>query len=805
MLLARAAATLVLALLLASGAGAATRGQTSTSLAAPTSLHGFLLRADEPAQDTFTRTPSFAWRPVAGVNRYEFQLGTSRTFASGGLLARKTTRTPAVSLAIALPWITGTPYSLYARVRGLAPDGTTTPWSTAFGFNMRWTSMPTPLAAAPGLIRWTPVDGATAYQVWYIEPNKVFKTQTTVADEREYYTLHQGAAWTATVHWRIRALRTLYGSAHNGLPVVSAGPWSPVYTSTNTPFASGALSTVETISDTTSTAAVPAAHHVMPAFAFSGDVGLDGTDSEFYRVYVATDRDCVNVVFRGAIVGSPAYAPRWNGTLALPTGITQLADRTIFLPPGSEGLTLMTDGTSVVANEAQGSGENTISSGEDDSPANGDTDTPPTDTKVTGPAPKFPQATLTVDPANVGPPVDLWDTDWPTGRYYWTVVPVAAHVTTTLTTTLGAAASTGATTITVGAVDQLAVGNVLLIGTGPAQESVTVVSSTGSSVTVSPALSKSHGVGDAVVRSGGSLTYTDLELPQDACASGRVLTFGKTGEPAAASNGNLPFASGLSPDGRLVSASSSKPSFYGTPLVSWEPALAASAYEVQWSKTAYPFVTVTTPILTYGTSAVLPLTPGKWWYRVRGLNLALPAGARAMAWSTALPVVVAKPTFKIVGGASGSSTRTTSTTRRFDKGAFTIALPKTWHERNARDTVYLFVASDPSAHNGFHANVNVLSASGRGRRTFTKWSNDLSAQLRRVASSAVSTRVVDEPGGTAVLLTYRVRGSGGKLLNVYQYAFDAGAQAYLVTFVAPAPTAKRYTKAFAKSAASFSY
>jgi hypothetical protein len=648
MFLARPAAIFALALLLASGAGAATRSQSEASLAAPQKLHGFLLRANEPTRDTFTRTPSFAWQPVMGANRYEFQLASSHTFASGALLARKTTRAPAVSLAVALPWVTGTPYSLYARVRGIAPNGSSTPWSALFGFNMRWTNLPTPLPAAPGLIRWTPVDGATAYQVWYQEPDKIFKTQTTVADEREYYTLHQDAKWTATVHWRIRALRTLYGNVRNGLPAVSYGPWSPTYTSTNTPFTSGPLSTVETISDTTSTAATPAAHHVMPAFAFSGDTALDGTDQELYRVYVATDRDCVNVVFRGAIVGGPAYAPRWNGTLALPSDMTQLAARTTFLAPGSEGLTSMADGTAVVANESQAPGENTISSGEDDSPANGDTDTPPADTKVAGPAPKLPQATLSVDKGNVGPPVDLWDTDWPTGRYYWTVVPVDFYVKTTLTTTLGATAAGGATTITVAAGDQLVVGDVLLIGTGPAQEKVTVVSATGSSVTISPALGNSHGTGDTVVRSGGSLTYKDHELPQDACAAGRVLTFGKTGEPTLASVGNSPFVSGLSPKGQLTSPTRSLPAFYGAPLVSWQPALAASAYEVQWSKKRYPFVAVATPILTYGTSATLPLTPGHWWYRVRGINLSLPAGARAMTWSQAVPVVIAKPKFKLV-------------------------------------------------------------------------------------------------------------------------------------------------------------
>jgi hypothetical protein len=651
---ARPAAVVLLALLIVSGAGATTRTQ-SASLTAPKNLHGFLLRANEPSRDTFTRTPSFAWQPVAGANRYEFQLGTARTFGSGALLARKTTRTPAVSLAIALPWITGTPYSLYARVRGLAPNGRTTAWSTPFGFNMRWMNLPTPLDGAPGLIRWTPVDGATAYQVWYLDPNLIFRTQTTVADEREYYTFHHDPTWTGTVHWRIRAIRALYGvdvanNARNGLPATSYGPWSSVYTSTNTPFTTGALHSVETISDAISTGAAPAAHHLMPAFSYSGDTGLGGTATELYRIYVATDKDCVNIVFRGAVVGSPAYAPRWNGTLGLPgTSAAELADRTRFVVAGSEGLTTMADNTPVIANESVAPNAldlGPISSGEDDSPANGDTDGPPStpETAISN----FTPATLAVDKANVGPPVDLWDTDWPTGRYYWTVVPVGIHEKGALSTTLSATASTGATTISVAAGDQLTVGDVLTIGTGPAQETVTVVSASGGSVTISPVLANTHGVGDSVLRTGGSLTFQDLELPQDACAAGRILTFGKTGQPTLSSSGNSPFVSGLSPTGKLTSPLRSQPTFYGTPLISWQPALAASAYEVQWSKTRYPFVAAATPILTYGTSATLPLTPAHWWYRVRGINLALPAGARAMAWSHALPVRVAKPKFALV-------------------------------------------------------------------------------------------------------------------------------------------------------------
>ncbi len=660
---ARLTITVLLSLLVVSGATAATRSQTAT-LAAPQDVRGFLLRADEPSADTFTRTPSFAWKPVAGAQRYEFQLSTARTFASGALLVRKSSTAPAMSLTTALPWISGTPYSLYARARGVAPDGTPGPWSTSFGFNMRWTSMPTPLAAPSGLIRWTTVDGANAYQIWFLDLNKIIKTQTNVADEREYYTFHQDPKWTGVVHWRIRAVRSLYGlnsgATRNGLPATSYGPWSPPYSSTNTPMVYGPLQQIETISDNTSTVATPAAHHLMPAFVYSGDVGSDGTSNELYRIYVSTDRDCVNIVFKGAIVGGPAYAPRWNGTLSLPRDIAGLlADRTSYVASGDEGLTTMADYTAVTPNEAMLNADaGAITSGEDDSPSNGDTGggadptappAPPAGTTPTGtPKVSFPPASLAVDPVDIGPAVDLWDTDWPTGRYFWTVVPVGIFTKATLTTTLSALAATGATSVTIAATGALAVGDVLTIGTGPAAESVSVVAASGSTVTVSPALRNTHGAGDTVTRAGGSLTYRDLELPQDVCNAGRVLSFGKTSEPALASTKNSPFASGLSPTGKLVSATTTKPSFYGPPLVSWQPTLAAAAYEVQWSKSRYPFITAATPILTYGTSAMLPLTAGTWYYRVRGINLSLPSGARAMAWSDAQPIVVAKPKFKIV-------------------------------------------------------------------------------------------------------------------------------------------------------------
>ena len=54
--------------------------------------------------------------------------------------------------------------------------------------------------------------------------------------------------------------------------------------------------------------------------------------------------------------------------------------------------------------------------------------------------------------------------------------------------------------------------------------------------------------------------------------------------------------------------------------------------------------------MTFGTSAVLPLTPGTWYYRVRGFDFSLRTGSQQMTWSDPAKIVVAKPKFKIVPG-----------------------------------------------------------------------------------------------------------------------------------------------------------
>jgi hypothetical protein len=567
----------------------------------PQGLKGFLLRTDESTKHEFNRTPSFAWLPVRGALRYEFELATTRSFtessivwsnandefvdaapatppagsgtSSGGTSGTTATaaekakalyanlRSPAVSIDVALPWITGTPYALYAHVRAIRKDGVTS-WSTPYGFNVRWASIPRDLNSPnPGLVRWSPVEGATAYQVWMFGAKKTFMTTTNVADARDLYTFHRtNPFFMGAITFRVRAQRTLYGEVVSGLPATTWGPWSPIYTDVQPPLSLGSLWNIGTVSDIQTDASSPRPHALTPGFVFGGDHGgpmdfAGGTQAELFRVYVATDEDCVNIVYRGAIVGSPAYAPRTTGPLQLPIDTTTVtAARGNTLDHGAEGETLALDGADSVTNE------------ETAAPAAGSA------------APAAPASTPAAK-------VDLPDTAWPTGGYYWTVVPVVVEPKPTAVPPLPGAAV--------------------------------------------------------------PIRYRETELPQDACQSGRVMRFGKATPPVITSS-SRPFSSGLSPTGRLTSANGSKPSFYGTPLVAWESVVGAQEYEVQWSASANPWRPVGS-LKTPATSSLLPLEPGTWYYRVRGYNYALLKRPQ-MAWSPPAALRVSKPKYSVVKG-----------------------------------------------------------------------------------------------------------------------------------------------------------
>jgi hypothetical protein len=631
------------------GVVSAADAATPVKGAAPAHLHGFLLRADEPVENSFPRTPSFAWQPVPAAVRYQFELSTSSSFRDNGLLYNATNlTTPVAAPQLTLPWITGHPHALFARVRAIKRSSST-PWSAPFGFDMEPADAPKPLQSEPGLLRWTPIEGADMYQVWLIDINnptaKMEMSLTNVLDEREFYTFHRSASWTGTIRWRIRALRMDNdpSARQNGLPAVAYGPWSPVYASMNPAYKTGQIALGDTVSDVVATGGDDsAAHRLMPGFTFTGDTTLDGTKAELFRVYVFTDRQCLNRVYTSAIVGGPAYAPRPYGPLALPSNPTALPSaRASYLRDGSEPDSFSFDGAELKSTESEPSATPTTAV-----PA--DSDATSTTSAPAGPS----QLKFSGD---LGAPVDLWDTEWPSGGYYWTVIGVAAVSPGAITTATASVSAVGSVSTT--AIDGagFSTGDTVLIGNAGNQESATIVTASGANLGFASPLKFAHGPGEPIVRTGGNLQYEDLELPQDVCASGRVKRFGKNSEPSLTAAGEL-FASGLSPSGRLTAGKTSS-AFYGNPLVAWTPALGASAYEVQWSKTRYPFTPQPNPqnqgalgTMTLGTSVVLPLPVGTWWYRVRGFNLNLPTGAQQMSWSDPSKIVVARPKFKVVGG-----------------------------------------------------------------------------------------------------------------------------------------------------------
>jgi hypothetical protein len=576
--LSRLVACAALAAVIASVPVAAGSRAAKPELPAPTGLKTFLKTLGEQRSTTatgipeFSRTPAFAWAPVRGATRYEFELSTSPltpgagfNSANGLVWSSGKLETPAASIPVALPWITGEPASLYWHVRAFA-GGKTSSWSATQSFNMRWADVPKQLAVTqPGYVRWSQVDGATSYQVWWVKANKVIATTTNVADQREFYAFHDDPAWTGDVQWRVRAVRQVYGQIKNALPAVSYGPWSPVYQSVNAsnPLTTGtAVTPVATVSDVVSETGKPRVHGLMPAFLFSGN---GDTNYGLHRVYVFSDRDCVNVVFRGAIVAGPAYAPRTTGPLDLPSSEAALVEDapSMFLKDGDEGKTFAADTDAVTTSEKVKTGGTTGSDGT---------------TAAAGAASGAPKAAAKID---------LWDRSWPSGRYYWTVVPVRAEIT---------------------------------------QEGV---------------------------------EYHETELPQDACqgqpATGgqpavapRMLVFGKhSTEPKPTGGKSVPYATGLSPNGRLVSASRGKVSFYGSPLVAWSAAPSASTYVVEWSKTKYPW-RPTGRVRTPATSAILPLEPGTWYYRSRGVHDTIP-GNPTLQWSSVAKIRIAAPTFAIKG------------------------------------------------------------------------------------------------------------------------------------------------------------
>jgi hypothetical protein len=139
-----------------------------------------------------------------------------------------------------------------------------------------------------------------------------------------------------------------------------------VFSTVNNALSDGTLAPTDTVSDTwDKIGSKPAAHFLTPGFAWAPSApvtgpGLADPGSSLYRVYIFSDSDCVNRIFTGSIVGSPAWAPRAvGGPMDLPTDTQALSDDQAAPPyltaPGSEGNAYDAAGALVQSNEVPGS------------------------------------------------------------------------------------------------------------------------------------------------------------------------------------------------------------------------------------------------------------------------------------------------------------------------------------------------------------------------------------------------------------------------------------------------------------------
>src|SRR5262249_43249374 len=152
---------------------------------------------------------------------------------------------------------------------------------------------------------------------------------------------------------------------------------------------------------------------------------------------------------------------------------------------------------------------------------------------------------------------------------------------------------------------------------------------------------------------------------------------------------------------------------------------------------------------------------------------------------------------------SDTGKTSTSTMRRYEKKSFGLAVPRAWQELEEKSATVLFGARDPQGFGGYHANVSVVVGARRGSPAASQGAQALEPEFEHAEHASVSTQVVKEPAGAAVLIAFRLN-LAGTLVSFRGYAFDAGDRGYLVGFSIPASAQARYAKTIAASAASFS-
>ena len=352
----------------------------------------------------------------------------------------------------------------------------------------------------------------------------------------------------------------------------------------------------------------------------------------------------------------------------------------------------------------------------------------------------------------------------------------------------GGGAAIGGTILNVAGTTGFAVGDVVIVGnTGITTETVSVTAVTASTITITPALKASYGPGETVVRVGGTLEYKDAELAQDTCAAGRVLRFGKESEPTLTAGGEA-FASG-SDTGGQARLGRRAPRLLRLPARRLDGrtrrrglrgAVEQDAQAVQArGRSGHDLAA---GMMTMNTSAVLPLEPGTWYYRVRGYDYSLPEGAQAMSWSALQQIVVTRPVFAVVGEDPSEKTGETRTLTSRSAG-LSIKLPSSF--RQASRTTSAAGGYRPlgrpgsslrlSAREARGATLFVQTAPDRSTSSHAEWVRKARTSAARAGASRCSQ--VSLAAGAAV----RCSGTKGSQASVV-YLLQHRGVTYTLTF-----------------------
>ena len=246
-----------------------------------------------------TAPPIFAWQPVAGADKYEFELSANPGFDSS--VAAVTTRNTRATLKEVIA--NG---SYYWRVRAITAAGATGPWTSTRSLEMAWTAKPSLLAPANGStlvypsdafrLEWTPVDGASEYFVSVATDPALGSLIWTspVRTSATSFTLSAPLA-PGTYYW---AVTPLDAEGHAGTPASTASfQWS--WPSTTT---------------TTFTDLAPAAEIVDPSFSWTAVPGAAGYEVEV-ELLLRLGARLARSAARRCTLGSQCGDPR---PLALP-------------------------------------------------------------------------------------------------------------------------------------------------------------------------------------------------------------------------------------------------------------------------------------------------------------------------------------------------------------------------------------------------------------------------------------------------------------------------------------------------------